>query len=76
MKYVSMSSTLQSTFTLTLKSDITNIKNGLRLIFHVGILQWFLMKVTCAQRHTFFTMPDLFYCNVQCDVPKVVTAEL
>lgn len=70
MNYVSMSSTLQSTFTLTLKSDITNIKNVLRLIFHVGILPWFLMKVTCVQGHTFFTMPDFFYCNVQCDVPK------
>lgn len=70
MNNVSMSSTLQSTFTLTLKSDITNIKNVLRLIFHVGILQWFLMKVTCAQGHTFFTTPDFFYCNIQCDVPK------
>lgn len=76
MNYVSMSSTLQSTFTLTLKRYITNIKNVLRLIFHVDILQWFLMKVTCAQGHTFFTVSDLSYCNVQCDVPKVITTEL
>lgn len=60
MNYVSMSSTLKNTFTLTLKSDITHIKTVRRLIFHGGILQWFLMKVTYAQRHTFFIMTDLF----------------
>lgn len=76
MNYVNMSSTLQSAFTLTLKRDITNIKNVLRLIFHVGILQWFLMKVTCAQGHTFFSVSDLFYCNVQCDVPEVIMTKL
>lgn len=54
MNYVSMSSTLKSIFTLTLKSDIANIKNALRLIFHVGILWWFFNEgLLCSEAHIF-----------------------
>jgi hypothetical protein len=49
-----MSSTLKSIFTLTLKSDIANIKNALRLIFHVGILWWFFNEgLLCSEAHIF-----------------------